>query len=59
MRRGFMGRDTRTIVEKIDDMLADGIPCQQIADELYAPYNQVRARYLNICHKLGEKPDAE
>jgi len=51
--------DTRTILEKIDDMLADGIPVRQVCDELMVPYPQVRSRYLVICHKMGEKPDDE
>lgn len=54
-----MGRDTRTLLEKIDDLIADDVSLQQIADKLLIPYPQVRARYLAICHQLGVKPDAD
>lgn len=48
--------DTRTQLEKIDDMIADDIPLKRIADLLFISYPQVRARYLVLCHKFGERP---
>lgn len=52
-------RDTRTLDEKISDLLAENYSIDEIADELNASYAQVRQRYHVICAKLGEKPDGE
>lgn len=52
-------RDTRTLTEKIDDLIADDVPLQEIAEMLFISYAQVRSRYLAVCYKLGVKPDGD
>jgi hypothetical protein len=52
-----MGRDMRTVDEKIADMLADDWDTQAIADKLQMTWGQVRRRYIAFCHKLSEEPD--
>lgn len=54
-----MKRDTRTLDEKIGDLLAENYSVEEIANELNVTYGQVRQRYHVICGKLGEKPDGE
>lgn len=50
--------DHRTLDEKISDLLAENWSINEIAEELNVTYGQVRSRYLTMCAKLGEKPDA-
>jgi hypothetical protein len=52
-------QDRRTLIEKIDDMIADDIPLRQIADKLFISYPQVRSRYLALCQEMGVKPDGD
>lgn len=49
--------DTRTLDEKISDLLAENYSINEIADELHITYGQARNRYMVMCAKLGEKPD--
>lgn len=51
--------DLRTPEEIFDDMLADDCSHEEIMMRLGWNYGQVRSRFLNICYKLGEQPDAK
>jgi transcription initiation factor TFIIIB Brf1 subunit/transcription initiation factor TFIIB len=55
MRKG----DTRTLIEKIGDLLAEDHTLDEIAHMLQITYGQVRNRYLAMCASLGVRPDAE